>query len=79
MILPQSNEEFSIEQSKKGSSIPARKSHSKETARIPVVVERAQALISDNPGQLRKLASIVGVSEPTMSNCRGGPSTNCTY
>jgi len=31
------------------------------------VVERAQALISDDPEQsLRKLASIVGVSEPTM-------------
>jgi len=34
---------------------------------IPAVIERAQALISDNPGQaLRKLASIVSVSEPTM-------------
>jgi len=33
----------------------------------PAVVERAQALISDDPGQsLRKLASIVGVSELTM-------------
>jgi len=33
------------------------------TMRILVVVERAQTLISDDPGQsLRKLASIVGVS-----------------
>ncbi|EGI70777.1 hypothetical protein G5I_00435 [Acromyrmex echinatior] len=57
-----------LEQSNEGSSMPARKSHSKErTARIPAVVERAQTLISDDPRQsLRKLASIVGVSEPTM-------------
>jgi len=56
------------EQSNESSSTPARKSHSKErTARIPAVVERTQALISEDPGQsLRKLASIVGVSEPTM-------------
>ncbi|EGI69378.1 hypothetical protein G5I_01882 [Acromyrmex echinatior] len=56
-----------LEQFNEGSSMPARKSHSKErTARIPVV-ERAQTLISDDPRQsLRKLASIVGVSEPTM-------------
>ena len=48
--------------------MPARKNHSKErTARIPAVVERAQALISDDSGQsLQKFASIVGVSEPTM-------------
>ncbi|KYQ51168.1 hypothetical protein ALC60_09744 [Trachymyrmex zeteki] len=48
--------------------MPARKSHLKErTTRTPAVIERAQALISDDPGQsLRKLASIVGVSEPTM-------------
>ena len=39
----------------------ARKSHSKKR---PAVVERVQALISDDPGQsLRKLASIVGISE----------------
>ena len=46
----------------------ARKSHSKErAARILAVVERIQALISDDSRQsLRKLASIVGVSEPTM-------------
>jgi len=28
---------------------------------------------------LRKLASIVGVSEPTMSNCRGGPSIQIVH
>ena len=57
-----------LEQSNEDSSMPARKSHSKErTARTPAVVERAQALISDDLGQsLRKLTSIVGVSEPTM-------------
>ncbi|EGI62905.1 hypothetical protein G5I_08738, partial [Acromyrmex echinatior] len=57
-----------LKQSNEGSSMPARKSHSKErTARIPAVIERAQTLISDDPRQsLRKLASIVGVSEPTM-------------
>jgi len=59
---------YTLEQSNKGSSMPARKSHSKErAARIPAVVERIQALISDGSRQsLRKLASIVGVSEPTM-------------
>ena len=37
------------------------------TARTFAVIERAQALILDDPGQsFRKLASIVGVSEPTM-------------
>ena len=48
--------------------MPARKSYSKErTAMTSAVIERVQALISDIPGQsLRKLASIVGVSEPTM-------------
>jgi len=57
-----------LEKSNEGSSTPARKSHSKErTARTPAIIERAQALISDDPRQsLRKLASIVGVSEPTM-------------
>jgi len=57
-----------LEQSNEDSSMPARKSHSRErTARTPVVVERTQALILDNPGQsLRKLASIISVSEPTM-------------
>jgi len=56
------------EQSNESSSTPARKSHSKErTTRTLAVVERIQALISEDPGQsLRKLASIVGISEPTM-------------
>jgi len=56
------------EQSNESSSTPARKSHSKErTARIPAVIERTQTLISEDPGQsLRKLASIVGISEPTI-------------
>jgi len=53
------------EQSNESSSMPAKKSHSKECARTPAVVERIQALISEDPGQsLRKLASIVGVSKP---------------
>jgi len=45
-----------------------RKNYSKErTTRTSAVVERAQVLISDDPGQsLRKLASIIGVNEPTM-------------
>jgi len=56
------------EQSNESSSMPARKSHSKErTARILAMVERIQALISEDSGQsLRKLASIVSISEPTM-------------
>jgi len=56
------------EQSNKSFSTPARKSHSKErTARTSAVVEKTQTLISEDPGQsLRKLASIVSVSEPTM-------------
>jgi len=59
-----------LEQFNEGFNMPARKNHSKErTARIPAVVERAQALISDDPKQsLRKLALIVSVTEPTM--CR---------
>jgi len=58
---------MALKQSNEGSSMPARKSHSKEcTARTPGVVERVQALISDDPKQLlRKLASI-SISEPTM-------------
>jgi len=46
--------------------MPARKSHSKKrTARITAVIERVQALISNDPGQsLQKLASIV--NEPIM-------------
>jgi len=51
-----------LEQSNAGSSMPARKSHSKEPiARTPAVVER---LIADDPGQsVQKLASIVDVSQ----------------
>jgi len=50
-----------LKQSNEGSSMPTKKSHSKERTRIPVV-ERAQALISDDPGQsLRKLALIANV------------------
>ena len=55
MALEQSNEGFQY----------ASESHSK----TPAVVEKVQALISDDLEQsLQKLASIVGVSEPTM--CR---------
>jgi len=59
---------IALEQSNEGFSMSARKSHSKKrTARTPVVVERTQELISDDPRQsLRKLTSIVGASEPTM-------------
>jgi len=66
---------MALEQSNEDSSMPARKSHSKErSARTLGIVERAQALISNEPGQsLRKLTSIVGVSEPTL-NYWGGPS-----
>jgi len=44
-----------------GSSMPARKSHSKERiTRTPAVVERTQALILDNPGQsLRVLIDVM--------------------
>jgi len=53
------------EQSNESSSTPARESHSKErVARTPAVVERIQALISEEPEQsLRKLASIVGANQ----------------
>jgi len=47
--------------------MPVRMSYSKERIATPTVVERVQALISDDPGQsLQKLASIVGVSMPIM-------------
>jgi len=57
-----------LEQFTEDSSMPERKSHSKERiARSSAVVERTQTLILDDPGQLlRKLASIVSVSESTM-------------
>jgi len=59
---------MALEQSNEGSSMPARKSHSKKrTARTPTVIERAQALILDDPEQsLQKLASNVDISESTM-------------
>ncbi|KAG5327807.1 NAAT1 protein, partial [Pseudoatta argentina] len=59
---------YDFRQTNEDSSMPAKKSHSKErTARTLAIVKKAQALISDDPGQsLRKLTSIVGVSEPTM-------------
>ena len=59
-----------------------RKSHSKERT---AVVERTQALISDDPGQsLRKLASIVDVSELMLRrnnalNCQGGSSIQIVH
>ena len=58
-----------LEQSNEGSSMLARKSHSKErTVRISAVgIERAQMLISDDSGQkVAKISIDVGVSEQTM-------------
>jgi len=57
-----------LEQSKERFSMSARNSYSKEcTEKTPAIIERAQVLISDDPEQsLRKLASIVGISEPTL-------------
>ncbi|CAH2005543.1 unnamed protein product [Acanthoscelides obtectus] len=56
------------EESRESSSNPARKTHSRERrSRTPAVVEKAQALISEDPVQsLRKLAPVLGVSERTM-------------
>jgi len=62
------------EQSNESSSTPARKSHSKErTARTPVVVERTQALISEDPGQSLSKISINCRCKRVnnASNCRG--------
>ena len=55
------------EQSNENSSTTARMRHSKDRiVRTPEFVERAQALISENPMQsLRSLAKIIGASEPT--------------
>jgi len=56
-------------------SMPARKSHSKERIARTLL----KGLSADGPAQLlRKLASIVGVSEPNASNCQGGPSIQIT-
>lgn len=56
------------EESKEGSANPARKTHSRErTSRPAEVVERAHELILEDPGQsLRKLATVLGVSERSM-------------
>jgi len=55
---------MALEQSNEDSSMPARTSHSKEHSRIPAVVERAQALISDDPGQ--SLHVLMDVMKPWM-------------
>jgi len=60
---------MALEQSNESSSLPARNSYSKERIARIAVVEKAQALISDDSEQsLRKLAAIVAidVSESTM-------------
>ncbi|XP_011707025.1 PREDICTED: uncharacterized protein LOC105462195 [Wasmannia auropunctata] len=56
------------EKSNKGSATPARKIHSKErVVRTPDIIQRAQELIFEDSGQsIRKLSSVVGVSEKTM-------------
>ncbi|XP_032687204.1 uncharacterized protein LOC116851661 [Odontomachus brunneus] len=56
------------ETSEKGSANPTRKSHSKEkSVRTPAIIERAQELISEDPGlSLTKLAKTLGVSDTTM-------------
>jgi len=57
-----------LEQSNEDSS--QRGSHSKErTARILAVIERAQALISDNPGQLLR---VLDVMKPWMETVASG-------
>ena len=70
-----------LEQSNEGSSMSARKSHSKEcTARTTVVVERDRALISDDPGQsLRKLIDCWCKRANNASNCQGGLSTQIIH
>lgn len=54
--------------SNEGSATPARKSHLKESVvRTPDIVHRAQELIFEDPGQsIRKLSSVLDVSEKTM-------------
>ncbi|XP_076279399.1 uncharacterized protein LOC143208672 [Lasioglossum baleicum] len=56
------------EMSSEGSETPARKSHSKErVVRTSNIIERVQELIFQDPGQsIRKLSSVVGISEKTM-------------
>ncbi|EZA55143.1 hypothetical protein X777_05320 [Ooceraea biroi] len=52
----------------KGSANPTRKSHSKEkSVRTPAIIEKAQELISEDPGlSLTRLAETVGVSDTTI-------------
>ncbi|XP_025153568.1 uncharacterized protein LOC109503697 [Harpegnathos saltator] len=56
------------EKSNEGFATPARKTHSKErVVRTPEIIQRAQELIFVDPGQsIRKLLSVVGVSEKTI-------------
>lgn len=56
------------EKSEEGLLTPARKVHSKErVVRTPEVIQRVQELIFEDPGQsIRKIASLVGISETTM-------------
>lgn len=56
------------EKSEEGSFNPARKIHAKKkTTRTPELVQRAQDIISEDPRiSLRKLASILGVSDATI-------------
>jgi len=61
---------MALEQSNEDSSMPARKSHSKEHSRIPAVVERTQALISDDPEQ--SLHVLMDVMKPWMEIMASG-------
>ncbi|CAK9827593.1 Transposable element Tcb1 transposase [Anthophora retusa] len=56
------------EKSEEGSANPTRRTHSKgRSVRTPAVVQRAQQLISENPGtSLTNLATILGVSEASI-------------
>ncbi|CAK9829643.1 Transposable element Tcb1 transposase [Anthophora retusa] len=56
------------EKSNEGFATPARKTHSKKrVVRTPEILQRTQELIFEDPGQsIRKLSSLVGVSEKTM-------------
>jgi len=53
--------------------MPPKKSHSKErTARISAVIERAEALISDDPGQ--SLCILMDIVKPWMETVTSGRS-----
>jgi len=56
------------ETSEKGSANPTIKNHSKEkSVKTPAIIERAQELISEDPGlSLTKLAKTLDVSDTTM-------------